>query len=68
MSVVQQVIELRIKSAQPYAKGWQVNAFVNGVESEATYYNETKTVARERALKEIAREGRLPHEPYKGGK
>ena len=62
---VQQVIELKIKSIAPYGKGWQVNAFVNGEESEMTFYHETKTKARERALKVIAREGKLPHAPYK---
>jgi hypothetical protein len=65
MSITQQVIELRIKSIAPYGKGWQVNAFVNGVESEMTYYHETKTRARELAIKRIQTDGRLPHEPYR---
>lgn len=65
MSAVQQVIELKIKSAQPYAKGWQVNAFVNNVESEMTFYGYTKKAARGVALDMIAEFGRLPHEPYK---
>ena len=59
------VIELKIKSCSPYAKGWQVNAIVNGVESEMTFYNETKAWARKCAIARIKKDGRLPHEPYK---
>ena len=29
----------------PYGKGYQVNAFVNGVESEQTFYGVAKTYA-----------------------
>lgn len=58
----------KVKSCAPYAKGWQVNAFVNGVESEMTYYGYTKAEALEAAKKTVAREGRLAHEPYKGEK
>jgi len=65
VSAVQQVVELRMKSIAPYGKGWQVNAFVNGVESEMTFYHSTKTDARAQALNRIASDGRLPHEPYK---
>lgn len=60
------LVELRVKSCAPYAKGWQINATIDGVESEITFYNETKTHAIEQAKKRIARDGRLPHEPYKG--
>lgn len=55
-----------VKSCQPYAKGWQVNATVNGIESECTYYGYTKNDAIKAAQKTIAIEGKLPHPPYKG--
>jgi len=57
-------LKLKIKSCHPYAKGWQVNAIVNGVESEMTFYGESKTFALEQAKKRIELEGRLPHDPY----
>ena len=62
------LVELSIKSCRPYAKGWQVNARVDGVESEMTYYNDTKSSALEQAKRRIAKEGRLPHEPYRGNR
>jgi hypothetical protein len=57
---------LKIKSCQPYAKGWQVNAFTGDQESEMTFYGYTKKDALEEAKRRVARDGRLPHEPYKG--
>lgn len=60
------VAEFTIKSCAPYAKGWQVNAFVDGVESEITFYNYTKADALTRAKAIVADKGKLPHEPYKG--
>jgi hypothetical protein len=60
-------IEIKAKSIAPYGKGFQVNAFIDGVESEITYYGYTKKDAIEAARKCIRAEGRLPHEPYKGG-
>lgn len=48
-----------------YGKGWQVNALVDGIESEATYYGTSKTDALAMAERTIKREGRLPHEPYR---
>ena len=57
-------MKLKIKSCHPYAKGWQVNAIVNGVESEMTFYGESKAFALEQAKKRIEQDGRLPHEPY----
>ena len=48
-----------------YGKGWQVNALVEGVESEATYYGTSKADALAMARRTIDREGRLPHNPYK---
>ena len=60
------MVTLKIKSCAPYAKGWQVNAIVDGVESEMTFYNYTKADALESAKRRIEKDGRLPHEPYKG--
>jgi hypothetical protein len=53
-------------SAHGYGKGWQINALVNGVESEMTFYKMTKSYALLRARAIIQQEGRLPHNPYKG--
>jgi hypothetical protein len=61
------VAEIKIKSCAPYAKGWQVNAFIDGVESEMTFYGYTKKEAEIEARARISRDGRLPHDPYKGG-
>jgi len=58
------VVEIRVKSCQPYAKGWQINATINGEESEMTFYHYTKRDAIEDAKRRIAREGKLPHSPY----
>lgn len=57
---------LKVKSCAPYAKGWQVNATIGGVESEMTFYGVTKKYATAQAQRIIAQMGRLPHEPYKG--
>jgi hypothetical protein len=59
-------IELKVKSCAPYAKGWQVNAIVDGVESEMTFYGYSKKDAIASAKRRIEIEGKLPHEPYKG--
>lgn len=56
----------KIKSCSPYAKGWQVNAFTAEGESEMTFYGYTKKDALEEAKRRVAKDGRLPHEPYKG--
>jgi len=58
-------ISLSVKSCQPYAKGWQINATINGEESEMTFYHYTKKDAIEGAKRRIATDGRLPHAPYK---
>jgi hypothetical protein len=58
--------DLRVKNCQPYAEGWQINAIVDGVESEMTFYHYKKADAIARAKRIIATEGRLPHEPYRG--
>jgi len=61
------MVEIKVKSIAPYGKGFQVNAFVDGVESEMTFYGYTKKDAIEEAKNRIQKDGRLPHEPYKGG-
>ena len=61
------VVEIKVKSIAPYGKGFQVNAFIDGVESEMTFYGYTKKDAIHEAKKRIEKDGRLPHEPYKGG-
>jgi hypothetical protein len=61
------IAEIKVKSIAPYGKGFQVNAFIDGVESEMTFYGYTKKDAIEEAKKRIEKDGRLPHEPYKGG-
>ena len=58
-------IYLVATNIRPYGKGWQVNAFVDGIESEATYYHTNKEEALRKARQVIAQAGRLPHEPYK---
>jgi hypothetical protein len=57
---------LKSKSCQPYAKGWQVNAFIGDQESEMTFYGYTKKNALAAAERIISTAGRLPHDPYKG--
>jgi len=59
------VIEIKVKSIAPYGKGFQVNAFIDGVESEMTYYGYSKKQAIEAANKRIKIAGCLPHQPYK---
>ena len=49
-----------------YGKGWQINALIDGVESEMTYYNVPKAVALEQAHRQIKENGRLLHKPYRG--
>ncbi len=50
----------------PYGKGYQINAFVNGVESEQTFYGVGKQFAVEQAKRIIKQNGKLNGEPYKG--
>jgi hypothetical protein len=47
-----------------YGKGWQVNALVDGIESEATFYGVAKEWALRQAKAIIESEGKLPHVPY----
>lgn len=63
---VDRFIELKAKSCAPYAKGWQINAIIDGVESEQTEYGVSRAQALENARKTIKLLGRLMHEPYKG--
>lgn len=53
-------------NAHGYGKGWQINALIDGVESEATFYGVPKEYALRQAKALIEMNGRLPHEPYKG--
>jgi len=53
-------------NAHGYGKGWQINALIDGVESEATFYGVPKDYALRQAKALIEMNGRLPHEPYKG--
>lgn len=60
------LVELTIKSCAPYAKGWQINSIIDGVESEMTFYcGYTKADSIYQAKKIIARDGKLPHKPYR---
>jgi hypothetical protein len=61
------VVEFKAKSIAPYGKGFQVNAFVDGIESEFTYYGYSKKDALEAARRAVKVAGRLANEPYKGG-
>ena len=58
---------IKVKNIAPYGKGWQVNAFVDGVETEATFYGVTKAYATRQANAIIAQQGGLANEPYKEG-
>jgi hypothetical protein len=58
---------IKAKNIAPYGKGWQVNAFVDGVETEQTFYGVTKAYAIRQANARIAQYGGLANEPYKEG-
>lgn len=53
-------------SRHGYGKGWQINALVDGIESEMTFYGTSREIALDKARARIEKDGRLPHEPYKG--
>jgi hypothetical protein len=53
-------------STHGYGKGWQINALVDGVESEMTFYGVSKDYALRQARAVIEMNGRLLHDPYKG--
>lgn len=48
-----------------YGKGWQINALVDGFESEYTFYGVSKEYAIRQARAQIEQNGRLLHEPYR---
>ena len=56
---------IKATNIAPYGKGYQINAFVNGVESEQTFYGTPKKYAIEQAQRIIKQNGRLNGEPYK---
>lgn len=60
-----QKVIIKATNIAPYGKGWQINAFVNGVESETTFYGVSKEYAVRQAKAIIENQGRLNCEPYK---
>jgi hypothetical protein len=56
---------IKATNIAPYGKGWQINAFVDGVETEATWYGVNKEYAIRQANATIANYGKLNNEPYK---
>ena len=61
-----QKVIIKATNLGEYGKGWQINAFVDGIESEATFYGVGKKVAIEQAERIIKVQGKLNCEPYKG--
>jgi len=61
-----QKVIIKATNIAPYGKGWQVNAFVDGVESETTFYAVPKEYAIRQAKAIIETQGKLNCEPYKG--
>lgn len=66
ITVIEKSATYKVKSCAPYAKGWQVNAIIDGEESEMTFYGHTRSEALEEAKRIVKRNGKLPHNPYKG--
>ena len=60
-----QKVIIKATNIAPYGKGWQINAFVNGVETEATWYGVGKEYAIGQAKATIETYGKLNNEPYK---
>ena len=56
---------IKATNIAPYGKGWQINAFVDGVETEATFYGVAKEYAICQANATIENYGKLNNEPYK---
>ena len=61
-----QKVIIKATNLGEYGKGWQINAFVDGIESEATYYGVGKEYAVRQAKAAIETYGKLNCEPYKG--
>jgi len=60
-----QKVIIKATNIAPYGKGWQINAFVDGVESESTFYGVSKEYAVRQAKAAIETYGKLNCEPYK---
>jgi len=58
-------VVIKATNIAPYGKGWQINAFVDGVETEATWYGVAKEYAIRQANATIETYGKLNNEPYK---
>jgi hypothetical protein len=58
-------VVIKATNIAPYGKGWQINAFVDGVETEATFYGVAKEYAIRQANAIIENQGKLNNEPYK---
>ena len=56
---------IKATNLREYGKGWQINAFVDGVESEGTWYGVGKEYAISQAKATIETYGKLNCEPYK---
>lgn len=56
---------IKATNIAPYGKGWQINAFVDGVETETTWYGVSKEYAVRQANATIETYGKLNNEPYK---
>ena len=56
---------IKATNIAPYGKGWQINAFVDGVETEGTWYGVGKEYAVRQANATIETYGKLNNEPYK---
>jgi len=60
-----QKVIIKATNIAPYGKGWQINAFVDGVETEGTWYGVNKEYAIGQAKATIENYGKLNCEPYK---
>ena len=60
-----QKVIIKATNIAPYGKGWQINAFVDGVETEGTWYGVGKEYAIRQANATIETYGKLNNEPYK---
>ena len=60
-----QKVIIKATNIAPYGKGWQINAFVDGVETEGTWYGVNKEYAIRQAKATVENYGKLNNEPYK---